>query len=421
MADSTSLCKHFGDCGGCLHQDLSYEDQLKQKAALLQALFQEVWESPIPMTPSPVIWQYRNKVDPSFALKRYPEPPPPGFERETVLGFKRRGKWFWPLDIEECRIGPAGLDRLLQGTRTWMKTCDLRACEPRRERGYLRNLLVRDGKRSGERMVVLITRPGAFQHADTFVSMARECFHADSIYHGEFAGRAEVATADTLTLLHGQDVIHEQLLITDDRADNTVICDTPAAYIAEQTPTGRRLSFRISPLSFFQTNPLAAERLYGHIRAWAARLRPGTLFDLYGGSGGIALSCADCAGEIISVENVAAATEDGRRNAQDNTVDNVLFVADSVRNFLRQKVEGNGLPTDCAVVLDPPRAGMHPKAIKRLLRLQPRHFLYVSCNPKRLRTELPDFLEAYHLEGVQAVDMFPHTPHVEVLAAFTRK
>ncbi len=420
MNDPAPLCRHFGECGGCLNQDVPYEKQLVLKQDALQELFREWWTEQIPVTPSPVLWRYRNKIDPSFALKWYPEPPPPGFDRDTVLGFKCRGKWFRPLELDECRIGPGGLEPLLRGVSAWREAHGLRACEPRRSRGYLRHLLVRDSKRTDERMVALLTMPGELEQAASFVSMVRETYKATSIYHGEFAGRAEVATADTLTLLHGSNVIHEELqvAVTPD-ADETLA--DPEAYIARGASAAVTMRFRISPLSFFQTNPLAAERLYGFIRAWAKERSPAVLFDLYGGSGGIALSCYDCADEIISVENVASATADGAYNARENKVDNVLFVTDSMRNFLRHKVEGSGFPSDCAVIVDPPRAGMHPKAIRRLVELRPRSLLYVSCNAKRLREEMPTFLETYHLTALRAVDMFPHTPHVEVLAAFERK
>jgi 23S rRNA (uracil1939-C5)-methyltransferase len=427
MTETMPLCRHFGECGGCLNQDVSYEQQVALKSNSLYDIFGEFWNAPIPITPSPVLWHYRNKVDPSFALKWYEEAPAKDFDRETVLGFKCKGKWFKPLELEECHIGPAGMTSLLEGVREWQQACGLRACEPRKSQGYLRNLLVRDAKRTNERMVVLITMPGVLEHAASFVEMARSAFNATSIYHGEFAGKAEVATADTLTLLYGTDTIHETLRITaldkiiSDSSDLSDMSDSNDPSDPSNPTNIRTLTFRISPLSFFQTNPLAAERLYGHIRAWVAQYSPDVLFDLYGGSGGIALSCADCAKEIISVENVISATEDGRHNARVNKIDNLFFITDSMRNYLRNKLEGGGFPGDCAVVVDPPRSGMHPKAIRRLIQLAPKHLLYVSCNPKRLREEMPEFLEAYHLSSLQAVDMFPHTPHVEVLASFEHK
>jgi len=398
--DGANLCPHFGECGGCQSQDVPYEEQLVAKEAALRELLASYWDGPIPVTPSPVLWHYRNKVDPAFAPKRYPEPPPQGFVRETVLGFKRKGRWFWPLDIEECRIGPEGLDALLPAVRRWYREQGLRAFDSRSKEGFLRTLLVRDAKRTGERMVVLITREGRFDTA-SFVDVVRESFSPTSIYRGVFHGLADVAAADELTLLYGEPAIIERLRVPG-------------------TDGVRELAFRISPFSFFQTNPLATERLYGLVREWVRQAAPATLYDLYGGAGGIALSCADSVKQVWSVESVAEASEDGRYNARANGIDNVSFVTEKAKNYLRRQLDAGGLAPDSAVVVDPPRAGLHPKALKRLVQLGPARVLYISCNPKIFARELPAFVEGYKLHTLKAVDLFPHTRHVEVVAEMAR-
>lgn len=423
MRDAYTLCGHFGECGGCLFQDVPYEKQLAQKTVFLKELFQEYWNGPITVLPSPVLYHYRNKIDPGFSLKRYPEPPPPGFKRETVLGFKSRNGWRWPIEIETCLIGPEGLDGLLSALAEWRMTCGMEAYDNRKGTGRLRNLLVRDGKRSGEKMVVLITTPGVLERPDAFVAAALRGFDASSIFHGEFSGRAEVATAEKLTLLHGKPWITETLRLARDlesKSDMTVH-DDPSYFIARDNREADSLHFRISPLSFFQTNPLAAERLYGLIREWVRMILPERLYDLYGGAGGIALSCSQYAKEIISVENVPEASEDGRFNTEANTIGNVAFVTDTVRAFTRKLLAAGGMSSGSAVILDPPRAGMHPKSIARLVQMAPRYMLYVSCNPKKLREELAVFSEAYAITDITGVDMFPHTPHVEVVAALEAK
>lgn len=395
------LCPHFGECGGCVSQDVPYETQLARKAAALRDVFAPFWDRPITVTASPIVWHYRNKVDPSFARKRYETAPPPGFERETVLGFKRRGRWFWPLDIGECRIGPEGLDRLLESVRRWAREQGLQAWDYRDGRGLLRALLVRDGKRTGERLVALITRDGEFDHGP-FIEAVNSVFPAASIYRGVYRGRADGAFAEEVELLHGAPHIAERMCIPD----------------GEST---RALEFRISPMSFFQTNTLATELLYGHIRAWLRKTGATHLYDLYGGAGGIALSCADLVERIWSVENVAAASEDGRANAKANEIENVEFITAEVQKYLHELLNQDGLAPESAVLLDPPRAGMHPKAIKRLLALRPANLLYVSCNPGNFARELPEFLQEYTLTGIEAVDLFPHTPHVEVVAALSSR
>lgn len=395
------LCPHFGECGGCESQDRPYAAQLAEKEAALRKLFSGYWEKPIPVTPSPRIWHYRNKVDPSFAPMQYPEPPPPGFARETVLGFKRRGRWYWPLEINACRIGPEGLEPLLTAVREWQRAHGLRAFDSRSGEGFLRCLLVRDAKRTGERMVALITRPGDFDPAP-FVAAVRAAYPGAGIFHGISEGRADGSFAETLTLLDGAPHITEEMHV-------------PCAEGA------RVLRFQISPMSFFQTNPLAAEQLYGIIRAWARTVAPDTLYDLYGGAGGIAFACADLTAQVHSVENLPAASEDGRKNAALNTIENVTFHTEAVKSFLRRHLEEYGLGKHAAVIVDPPRSGMEGKALKRLVALAPPHLLYVSCNPKVLATEMPVLMEHYLLESLRAVDQFPHTPHVELAAAFRHR
>lgn len=394
-------CPHYGDCGGCKSQDVAYATQVEAKSLVLGELFADFWRSPIHVTPSPVLWHYRNKIDPSFNRMRYPEPPPADFVRETVLGFKKKGQWFWPLDINECHIGPEGAGALLQAVRQWYRERDIRAWDARTKDGLLRYLLIRDGKRSGERMVVLITQEGDLD-CGPFVDLSRESFGATSVYRGYFTGRSDVATAERLELLAGDAHITETLHLPDGEGV-------------------RRLDFRISPLSFFQTNPLATENLYGAIRRHVARIAPPSLYDLYGGAGGIAFSCSDLVERVWSVEEVAPATEDGRHNARVNGIENVEFITARTEKYLNARRDAGGLAPGAAVILDPPRAALHPKVIKRLLEFLPEHLVYVSCNPRLLAREMVAFTEAYDLVSLEAFDLFPHTPHVEALAVLKRR
>lgn len=405
MTESTKQalvrCPHFQDCGGCKSQDVAYAAQITAKSEALGDLFGEFWTAPITVTPSPVIWNYRNKIDPSFSRMRYAEMPPKDFVRETVLGYKKKGQWYWPLDIEECHIGPEGASALLQATRAWYREHDIRAWDARTKDGILRYLLVRDGKRTGEKMVVLITHEGALD-CEPFIALARASYGATSVYRGFFTGRSDVATAERLELLWGAPHINETLHLPDGAGT-------------------RNLTFRISPLSFFQTNPLATENLYGAIREHVRKIAPDSLYDLYGGAGGIAFSCSDLVERVWSVEEVASATEDGWHNAAVNGIDNVHFETAQVEKYLTAKRDHGGLADGALVVLDPPRSALHPKALKRLMEFQPEHIVYVSCNPKLLARELAVFSEAYDLTRLEAFDLFPHTPHVEALAVLIRR
>ena len=397
----TDVCKHFGTCGGCRSQDVPYDEQVAAKGETLRTLFAEFWDAPVEVEPSPTPWNYRNKVDFGFGLKHYPEPPPKDFERESVLGFKARGRWYCPLDIDECRIGPAGVGALLYSVRAWMHEQGLKAFSSRSKQGFLRALLVRDGKRTGDRMVVLITADGEFDKA-SFVQAVLGSYPATSIQWGINRGVADVAFADETEILHGAATIDESLHVPTDAQP-------------------RELRFRLSPFSFFQTNTLATERLYGRIRQWVRATAAPTLYDLYGGGGGIALTCADLVDRIWSVENVQSASDDGRHNVRVNGVEHIEFITNKVKNYLKDLLQGDGMESDCAVVADPPRSGMAPKAMRRLIELRPPKILYVSCKPTQFVRELPELLEAYTLDDLRAIDLFPHTDHVEVLASMTAR
>jgi len=143
----TERCPHFGRCGGCQHQDLDYDQQRAQKASTLASWFSAYWETPIEVEPSPALWHYRNKVDFTFGGKHYDSPPPKDFQRETVLGFKQKGRWYAPLEINECRIGPKGIPALLDSVRDWVRLHRYPAYDTRRHSGLLKALLVRGGCR----------------------------------------------------------------------------------------------------------------------------------------------------------------------------------------------------------------------------------------------------------------------------------
>ncbi len=397
-----SRCPYFGECGGCSAQDVPYDRQVQAKSEKLGQLFEAYWTDPILVEPSPECWHYRNKLDLNFGRKHYPEPPPKDFPRETVLGFKRAGKWYWTLDIEECHIGPKGIDSLLSGVRHWARERELTAFSSKARDGFLRILLVREGKRTGERMVVLITNADELD-TESFVRTVQDAFPSQSIQHAIFTGRAEIAAADAITVLEGKPTIDEVLEVPDGSEP-------------------RRLRFRLSPFSFFQTNTYATEKMYGIVREWVKESRPQFLYDLYGGSGGIALSCSDRVDRVVSVESVEDASVDGTHNAEVNGVDNVVFITQKVEDYLRDTLHAQkAFQSSSLVVVDPPRAGLHPKALKRLVALEPPEIVYASCKPRALADEIPTLLAHYDLIAMQAVDMFPHTEHVELLARFKRK
>lgn len=400
--DAAGLCPHFVECGGCTAQDVPYHEQLERKQQSLVDLFKAHWSGPIPIEPSPAIWHYRNRIDLTFGRKHYPEPPPKDFPRETVLGFKREGKWFWTIDLAECRIGPSGVEHLIDAVREWARARNLAAFSSKSKDGFLRVLLVREGKRTGERMVVLMTNEGTLDK-ESFVEAVQTSWPATSILHGVYRGKAEITAADEIHVLHGKPHIVEELHVPDGAGH-------------------RVIRLRISPFGFSQTNSSATEILYGTLRQWVKEIRPRFVYDLYGGSGGIAFSVSDKVDRVVSVESDVNASVDGSFNCEMNDADNVVFLTQDVRHFLRDTAaHPPGLLPQSLVILDPPRAGLHPKAIKYLLALRPADIVYVSCKPSAFAQELPSFLPAYTIAEMRAVDLFPHTEHVELLTRLSLK
>jgi len=380
----TPRCRHFGECGGCRLQDFSYEDQLARKAAFLDSLLQPIgWIEPITVHPSPQPWYYRNKMEFSF---QDVYPVPPAGEDYLRLGLKQRNRWDKVMNLSECHLFSAEVARLLEAVHAWALREGLAPYNLHRQVGFLRHLVVREGKNTGDRMVNLLTGPGQLPAA-SFVEAVQRAYPATTILRGIHAEKSDVAVSEKVEILQGPGHIHEKVL-------------------------GR--SFRISPYSFFQTNTRGAEFLYGKLRAHVAEIRPKNLLDLYCGGGGISLSVADLCERVFGVEVIASAVEDARHNAALNQIANTEFMAAKVEDLLpslaAQKVEVN------AVIVDPPRSGLHPTALAALKELAPTWILYVSCNPKALAEDIRRLAGLYDLRGIEGVDLFPHTDHLEALA-----
>ena len=298
-------------------------------------------------------------------------------------------------------IGPESSTALTGAVRKWIREKDYRAADRRSEDGILRILLHREGKRTGEGMVVLITSDGEMD-TDSFVETVLSVYPAVSIYRGIHRRTARGAFADELELLYGKEYIDEELHIPDGESV-------------------RKLRFRISPLSFFQTNTRGAGVLYGLIREWVREISPSILYDLYGGAGGIAFACSDLVDVVRSVEVVESATQDGEHNASVNGIENVFFTTDKIRGYLQNVIDHGGMEAKSAVVVDPPREGMTPKPLRRLIQCAPSDIVYVSCKPSVFAEELVEFTKRYRIVSMQAVDLFLHTEHVELVTVLKRK
>jgi 23S rRNA (uracil1939-C5)-methyltransferase len=379
-------CAHYPACGGCRFQDLAYEAQAAAKHEQVHDALRRIGgiaEPPLePIVPAESAFHYRNKMEYSFT--QTPEGP--------TLGLHKAGRWDEVLEIEKCWLTTDLGNAIRNAVRDWARAEHLEAYDQEHQTGYLRHLMIREGRNTGQALVLLVTAPGERFEREELVETLRRFPEVRSIHWAVNDTPAEITNLPS-TVLWGEEAIEEELL---------------------------GLRFRIRPNAFLQTNTAMAERLYELARDAAAVTREETVYDLYCGTGTIGLTLARNAltvwGVEVSEESVACAIE----NAELNEIANAAFFAGEVGRSLEELVERAGPPD--VVVVDPPRAGLVGKAVRRIGALEPKRIVYVSCNPTTLAGNVKELARdwGFRLERVTPVDMFPHTPHVEAVALLTR-
>jgi 23S rRNA (uracil1939-C5)-methyltransferase len=380
-------CSHYPACGGCRFQDLAYASQLEQKQAWVHDSLQRlagIAEPPLDaIVPcEPEVFRYRNKMEYSFA------PGPEG----PVIGFHKAGRWDEVLDIQTCWLTTDLGNGIREAVRAWAIEEQLPAYDQTENTGYLRHLVLREGRNTGQVLVQLVTAPGEKFERGYLVDVLRRFPEVASIHWSINDRPAEVTNLPT-ELLWGEEWIEEEL---------------------------SGLRFRVRPNAFLQTNSWMADKLYALAREAAQLSGNETVWDLYCGIGTIGLSMARDAltvwGIEVSEESVACALE----NAELNGITNAAFFAGNVGEVVEELLERSGAPD--VVVVDPPRAGLAGKALKRLGAIGAPRIVYVSCNPTTLASDVKTLRDeyGYELKRVRPVDMFPHTPHVECVALLER-
>ncbi|MGE4169845.1 MAG: 23S rRNA (uracil(1939)-C(5))-methyltransferase RlmD [Candidatus Margulisiibacteriota bacterium] len=390
---STSNCVHFPTCGGCQMMDVPYPNQLVFKQAQLSDLFAKTLPDLLP-TLKPIIGAevtqfHRNKMEFSFGQGRKEgdiiDP------TQLVLGLKQRGRFDEVVPISDCKLQDPQTNAILAFTQTFFQNRGLPGWSALKRGGVLRQLLLRHAKASDTWLVVVTASEF---HEAIFNDYAREL-------QAKFPNVVSVSHALNTGLGDGILGLHPQTLLAG------------TTHIEEQLGPYR---FRISPASFFQTHSKQAEVLYATI-ANAVTITPNdVVFDLYCGTGTIGLFVADKAKHVYGIEENPAAILNAIENAKQNGIHNVTFKTENVKNFLKF----TDLKPD-VVIVDPPRDGLIPKALRRLVAAQPQQLVYVSCNPNTLVRDLPEILAGgYRVLSIQPVDMFPHSLHVEVVVGLAR-
>ncbi len=380
-------CRHFHEgCGGCRFQDLAYEAQAAAKESQVAEALRRlggVAEPPLePILPAESIFEYRNKLEYSFTQT----------EEGPALGFHRAGRWDEVIEVERCWLTGSIGNAIRDTVRAWAREERLVAYDQETHTGFLRHLVVREGRNSGQALVLLVTAAGELPDPDHFVETMRRIPEVRSIQWGQNEGVSEITNIPT-RLLWGEEAIEEEL------------CG---------------LRFRVRPNAFLQTNTRMAERLYELAGEYAGLTGGETVWDLYCGIGTIGLTLAAKAltvwGIEASHESVACAIE----NAELNGIGNAAFFAGEVGQSIEELLDRSGAPD--VVVVDPPRAGLSNKAVRRLGRIEAPRIVYVSCNPTTLAANVKELAAewGYRLDRARPVDMFPHTPHIETVALLSR-
>ncbi len=378
-------CTHYPACGGCRFQDLAYEAQLEAKAEQVADALRRIGglvEPPLePILGAESQFHYRNKLEYSFT--RTPSGP--------ALGFHKAGRWDKVLEVERCWLTTDLGNAIREAVREWARGPALVAYDQAEHTGFLRHLVVREGRNTGQVLVQLVTAPGELDR-ESFVGALRRFPEVRSIHWSVNHRPAEVTNLPT-ELLFGEEAIEEEL------------CG---------------LRFRVRPNAFLQTNTAMAERIYELAREYAGLSGDETVYDLYCGIGTIGLILARDALTVWGIEVSEVSVACALENADLNGIANAAFFAGEVGQAVEDLRNRAGEPD--VVVVDPPRAGLSGKALRRIGRLEPKRIVYVSCNPTTLAGNVKELVGewGYRLERAKPVDMFPHTPHVETVALLQR-
>lgn len=382
-------CKIFGRCGGCNWLHINYNSQLKYKQKIVIDSFERIGNQKAikveEIIPSPNIFHYRNKMDFAFGKDD---------SEQFTLGFHKIGEFHRVINVENCLLPPPFFNDILKIIRRFTHERNLEPYNPITHTGFLRSLIVRHAKTSDEILISIFTNDGEFPDIDKLIDLLIKQFpNIKGIQLGIHRSVSDFARLDEEKLFYGQKFIIEKI---------------------------NGVQYRISPLSFFQTNTQGTEILYRTIKDFADLESYQNLLDLYSGTGGIALYLAKYVKKVVGIEEVKDAVWDARENATLNKIDNTIFLLGDVKTTLPKFIRNSGYEFD-VIVVDPPRNGMHKKVVNTILSLMPRTLIYVSCNPTTLSRDIMAITSGgYKITKIQPIDMFPHTYHIETVVKLVK-
>ena len=388
MERETGMCSHYALCGGCTYQTMRHEEELRLKERQVKRLLENAgicvqsWEG---IVPAPSETGYRNKCEFSFGDEEK--------DGDLALGMRKRMSYYEVVTLKDCNIVDADYLRIIEGTLQFFQERKVPFYHKARHDGSLRHLVVRKGAATGEILINLVTSSEVPFSVEEFKDMLLGLELDGSvcgILHFVNDGLADVVKSDEMRLLYGRDFFMEKLF---------------------------DLEFKVSVYSFFQTNSAGAEKLYSIVKEFAGDVADKTVFDLYCGTGTIGQIMAEAGSKkVIGIELIEEAVVAANENAKRNHLENCTFLAGDVLKMVDELKERPDL-----IIVDPPRDGIHPKAIGKIIAFGAPEIVYVSCKPTSLARDLEIFQqEGYQVERVKLMDMFPRTVHVETVCLLSK-
>lgn len=388
MERETGMCSHYALCGGCTYQTMRHEEELRLKERQVKRLLENAgicvqsWEG---IVPAPSETGYRNKCEFSFGDEEK--------DGDLALGMRKRMSYYEVVTLKDCNIVDADYLRIIEGTLQFFQERKVPFYHKARHDGSLRHLVVRKGAATGEILINLVTSSEVPFSVEEFKDMLLGLELDGSvcgILHSVNDGLADVVKSDEIRLLYGRDFFMEKLF---------------------------DLEFKVSVYSFFQTNSAGAEKLYSIVKEFAGDVADKTVFDLYCGTGTIGQIMAEAGSKkVIGIELIEEAVVAANENAKRNHLENCTFLAGDVLKMVDELKERPDL-----IIVDPPRDGIHPKAIGKIIAFGAPEIVYVSCKPTSLARDLEIFQqEGYQVERVKLMDMFPRTVHVETVCLLSK-
>jgi len=391
-------CTHFEDCGGCSFQNYDYQKQLQEKETQVKDLLKHITglkSTKIKkIKKAKEIYNYRNKMEFTFSNDPWFEKYNPKEKKELCLGLHPKGRFDKTIDLENCEIQSKISNKIVDIVRDTALENSLIPYDIKKHTGFLRQIVIRSAVHKDETMVIIVTSTNDQKKLEPIIDKLKEVKEIKAIINNVNRRKADVSYSEEQYLLYGDDFITEKI----------------GTY-----------KFKISPDSFFQTNSKQAKVLYDLIKKEANLTGNEIVYDLYCGTGTIGIYLSKKAKKIFGFEIIPSAIDDAIINASNNNVKNALFFQGDIKDSLVDNKEIDIIEKPDVSIIDPPRSGLHPKALKNIIKLKQKKIIYISCNPATQARDLKDFIDAgYKVSNIIPVDMFPHTPHIESIVTLTK-